>query len=191
MLGYLNGEIAEINENNIILDVNGVGYELNISSSALSRCEIGKKMKFYTYIQINDNEIFMYGFYSKEEKEIFLKLITISGIGPKLAISILSGIEVDQLVYVIASEDAKQLATIKGVGKKTAERIILELKGKVEVGDFSGIDSASTAINDSILALTTLGFSRADAVRAVTKASEKYKDAESMIQYALKIINKV
>lgn len=191
MLGYIIGEVAEINQSTVILDNNGIGYELNVSVSALSRCEIGKKIKLYTYIQINESEVFMYGFYSKEEKEMFLKLITISGIGPKLAISILSGIEVDKLVYVIASEDSKQLSSIKGVGKKTAERIILELKGKIEVGDFTSADNNSTAINDAILALTTLGFSRADAVKTVTKASEKYKSTEDIIQYSLKIINRI
>lgn len=191
MFGYLKGEVTEVMENSLILECNGVGYELFVSTTTLAKYIVGSSVKLYTYLQINDSEVFMYGFYSRDEKNMFLKLITISGIGPKLAISILSGIELEQLVYVIASEDVKQLSTIKGVGKKTAERIVLELKGKVEIGDFKGADKFSSAINDAILALTSLGFTRADAVKAVSKASEKYKTTEEIIQYSLKIVNRI
>lgn len=193
MLSYINGEVTEIFENGIVVEAGDIGYEIFTSSYTLARLGVvGKRVRVYTYLQTTEDGLFLYGFYSKEEKNMFLKLITISGVGPKLACQVLSGIELEQLVLAIASEDAKLLSTIKGVGKKTAERIILELKGKVEMTEFASIGSAtmSAETSDAILALTSLGFTRADSVRAVTKASETFTKTEDIIQAALKMMNR-
>lgn len=192
MFSYIKGVVTEVREANLVLENNGIGYDFAVSSSTLSRLgSVGKEVTIHTYLQVNDDGLFLYGFYSREEKAMFLKLITISGVGPKLAIAVLSGIELDKLGMAIVAEDAKALSSIKGVGKKTAERIILELKEKVEITEFSkSADTNSAEVSDAILALVSLGFNRADAVKAVTKASEKYTKTEDIIQFALKSMNR-
>ncbi len=193
MLSYINGQVTDIFENGLTIECGDIGYEVFTSSYTLAKLGVvGKTARLYTYLQVAEDGLFLYGFYSKEEKNMFLKLIGISGVGPKLACQVLSGIELEQLILAIASEDAKTLSTIKGVGKKTAERIILELKGKVEMAEFASVGSSSISaeVSDAILALTSLGFTRADAVKAVTKASETFTKTEDIIQAALKMMNR-
>ena len=150
------------------------------------------KIKLYTYTHIKEDAFSLFGFMSLNEKSMFVKLIDINGVGPKMALGILSGISAPALVVAVANNDVKSLSSIKGVGKKTAERIILELKEKV--GNIEGDllvntqikISSSKEINDAIEALVALGIRKNDAIKAVQKASETAKDTNAIITLALR-----
>ena len=132
MISFLIGEIEEKREGALVLNVNGVGYELSISNNTLSSLPgVGEVTKISTYMAVREDGVFLFGFSSSEEKELFLKLTTVSGIGPKMAISILSGLTISNLITAIIGGDVRLLSNIKGLGKKTAERICLELKDLV------------------------------------------------------------
>ena len=131
MIAYLKGKILERNENLIILEVNNVGYEINISLNTYLSLSNKNECELYTYLQVKEDGISLFGFSTKGEKELFTNLITVNGVGPKMAITILSGASIADIITSIVSEDSKMLSKFKGVGKKTAERIILELKEKL------------------------------------------------------------
>ena len=150
MIGYIKGEVIEINGNTLLLESNSIGYQLTISNSTIVRInQSGPFVKIYTYMNVRDDGILLYGFYTKEEKDMFLKLITISGVGPKAAISILSGIEIGQLAVCILSSDVKSLSKVKGIGKKTAERIILELKESINAETATLLNSEEITVKET------------------------------------------
>lgn len=194
MYAFISGIIDNIDPNGIvIIDNGGIGYNINVSLNTLSNLPAkGEKTKLYTYTHIKEDAFSLFGFLSLSEKNMFIKLIDINGVGPKMALGILSGITTPALVAAVANNDVKSLSSIKGVGKKTAERIILELKEKVSVtdSDFSaGVPiniSSSKEINDAIEALVALGINKNDAIRAVQKASETAKDTNAIITLALR-----
>ena len=132
MIGYLKGKVLSCAEGTVLLEVNGVGYELSCSGAAFAKLASGGQGEAYTYLQVRDDGISLFGFVSPEEKNMFLKLISVSGVGPRMGIAILSGMNLGELAVAIASSDVKGLCAVKGLGKKTAERIILELREKVE-----------------------------------------------------------
>ena len=202
MIGYLKGTLISVQNGKVLLEVGGVGYEISISNNTVVKLPaIEKQATIYTYLYVREDEMSLFGFYSLEEKAMFMKLISISGIGPKAAMSILSGMELRALAIAIITEDKKSIAKIKGVGKKTAERIILELKEKVtaEEGDvetssdskkpvMSGVE-LDNDMQDAIMALRTLGIQQAAAVRAVTSARAISKTTEELIMNSLKALN--
>lgn len=196
MIGTLNGTLEEIDENVITINCNGVGYELFVSQTTLANLgEIGSNVKVWTYLNLDmrDGEISLFGFSSRAEKKMFLNLTSVSGIGPKTAVSILGTISVYDLASAIASGNANIIARVKGLGKKSAERIILELREKMEnSSEFHKASSQQTLdANDSeqeyaINVLLSLGLNRFDAtkrVREVTNAGDK---AEDIIQKVLR-----
>lgn len=195
MYAFISGIIDYIDPNGIVvIDNNGIGYNVNVSLNTLSALPSkGEKTKLYTYTHIKEDAFSLYGFTSLSEKNMFIKLIDISGVGPKMALGILSGITGAALAVAVANNDVKSLSSIKGVGKKTAERIILELKEKVDItaSDFAGSNtsiniSSSKEINDAIEALVALGITKNDAIKAVQKASETAKDTNAIITLALR-----
>lgn len=202
MIGYLKGTLISVQNGKVLLEVGGVGYEISISNNTVVKLPaIEKQATIYTYLYVREDEMSLFGFYSLEEKAMFMKLISISGIGPKAAMCILSGMELRALAIAIITEDKKSIAKIKGVGKKTAERIILELKEKVtaEEGDvetssdskkpvMSGVE-LDNDMQDAIMALRTLGIQQAAAVRAVTSARAISKTTEELIMNSLKALN--
>ncbi|MBR6751616.1 MAG: Holliday junction branch migration protein RuvA [Clostridia bacterium] len=202
MIGYLKGTLISVQNGKVLLDVGGVGYEISISNNTVVKLPaVDNQATIYTYLYVREDEMSLFGFYSLEEKAMFMKLISISGIGPKAAMSILSGMELRALAIAIITEDKKSIAKIKGVGKKTAERIILELKEKVtaEEGDVETTSSSKkpfmsgveidTDMEDAIMALRTLGIQQASAVRAVTSARAISKTTEELIMNSLKALN--
>ncbi len=196
MIGFLRGLVDDIIEELLILDVNGVGYEMQISIPTANTLIIGEESKVFTYLAVREDGISMFGFRSLEEKGMFLKLISISGIGPKAAMSILSGIDLNQLAMSIYNEDARTLSKIKGIGKKTAERIILELKESILPMEATGpskstqkIDTTNVDIDDAIIALRGLGISNTDATRAVNEAAKTAKSIEDLIRISLQLLN--
>lgn len=186
MIAYLRGKVLTTTEETVILDVNGVGYEAYCSGGAFRRITVGAVAELYTYLQVKEDGVTLFGFESVKEKELFLKLITVSGVGPKLGIAVLATLSADEFAQVIATADVKRLSTVKGLGKKTAEKIVLELHGKIsaaEIMSASG-DMISTAAaeqpnklsamdEEAVTALMGLGFTRAESVQAVKKAHEK------------------
>lgn len=195
----ITGKVIFYEEGKIVLENNGIAYELGVSANTLSAfAKRGETVTAYTYLKVAEDEMSLYGFYGKEEKAMFINLIGVSGVGPKTALQILSGIDLQRLAIAIVNSDAKTLAKVKGLGKKTAERIILELKEKIaEVGisdeneSFFGLLDGETASKDdvsgdAVLALVSLGISKTEAVKAVATARTKTDKLEDIITLALR-----
>lgn len=199
MYSYISGQLASVSGNIVTLDVGGIGYEISVSVNTLKALpKIGERVKLHTYLFVREDEMSLYGFFSREEKLMFLKLITISGIGPKASIGILSGMEPSVLAVSIVTGDIKAIAKIKGVGKKTAERIVLELKEKLtdtetdyitgEVATVTtGLDELSS---DAINALKALGVGQSEAVSLVSAVRKDATNLEDLIIKALRRMDK-
>lgn len=200
MYAYVNGIVVDVTEDNCILDVNDIGYNVRISPSTASRLPaVGEKTRLYTYTCVREDAFLLYGFLSKNELELFKQLITVNGIGPKGGLSILSVMDADSLRFAIMSQDAKSIAKAPGIGAKTAERIILDLKDKISIDDTliqREVDSykpASTAMNahalETIEALVALGYAKTDATKAVNNVPNKdVLDSGALLKAALKYI---
>ncbi len=193
MISFLKGVIEEKHENLLILDVGGVGYELAVSSNTLSTLPMqGTSIKILTYMAVREDDVSLYGFSSQEEKDLFNKLITVSGIGPKLAISILSGLSLADLVLAIIKEDLKLLSKIKGLGKKTAERLCLELKDKLSVLDGGSQNTSfepeydEDAVQLATDTLISLGINKNEAYMLARSYASKEATAEEIISKALR-----
>ncbi len=197
MIAFLVGTIEYKSENSLILDVNGVGYELAISNNTLLTLpNVGETIKILTYMQVSENTgVTLYGFGSEEEKSLFLKLITVSGIGPKIAIGILSGMKLSDLIVSIINEDSNSLSKIKGLGKKGAERICLELKDKISTTSLNLDEIASvmaggeyneSALNDAVETLISLGINKNEAYRLARSKADANITAEEIILKVLR-----
>lgn len=194
MFYYLKGNISYKGENFVAIDVNGAGYKVFTSADALSNCKIGEETTFFTHVYIREDTFDIYGFPSNEELGLFEILISISGVGPKAGLSVLSALKPSEIITAVVTNDAKAITKAQGVGSKLAQRIILELKGKISDADIlSGLkgenaytdfpvgDNFSEAIN----ALISLGYSSVEARRAVA-AVKNTSSVEDMIKEALK-----
>jgi len=179
VITYLDGIVTHKEPTRVWLDLNGVGYELLIPLSTYERLpRLKERVKLLTHFHVREDAQTLYGFYSSDEKELFLKLIAISGIGPKMAITILSGASPAQFKSRIVAGDVKALTLIPGIGQKTAQRIIVELREKFSGADEplpDGFDALfSGSISDEALkALLSLGYRRAEALNALKKASQE------------------
>ncbi len=188
MIAYLRGRVLTTTAETMILDVNGVGYEVYCSGGAFAKVGNGDIAELYTYLQAKEDGMTLFGFASPKEKELFLKLISVSGVGPKMGIAVLSALSGDDFAAAVATADVKRLSAVKGLGKKTAEKIILELHGKISAAEVisaggGGLNAGaaaeggengrlSAADEDAVAALTGLGFTRSESVRAVKRAHE-------------------
>lgn len=177
MIAYVKGKVIDEFDGGIVLENNGIGFEILCSASAAARLSRDKEGGVYTYFKTSDDGITLFGFDTKAEKNMFIKLISVSGVGPKLGISVLSGMSLGDLATAIATSDVKSLSRIKGLGKKTAERIILELREKVSensVGDIIGGSAVGVSLSseeeDAVIALMGLGFSSQESREAVKQA---------------------
>ena len=198
MIGYISGNLITANSNGVIvLETGGIGYEITCSAQAYEVIVNQGKGSLFTYLNVRDYGFYLYGFISIEEKSMFLKLISVSGVGPKMGISILSSMPLNELAFIIASQDVKSLSKVKGLGKKTAERIILELRENISQLDLpEGSKKPSTKTktepsleDDAVIALMSLGFLRAESEKAVAVARERGADTiESIITVALQTI---
>ncbi len=195
MYSYIKGKITESGENYIVVENNGIGYELSVSVNAV--CELSKQsgdVKVYCYLSVREDGVSLFGFSSEREKSMFLQLIGVSGVGPKLALTALSGMTTEQFAAAIVRSDVKALSKIKGVGKKTAERIVLELRDKVSkdyeaVGETDVVTSAAKsegANEDAVLALMTLGYTKQEAEAAVLRVQKDGMPLEQLVYAALK-----
>ena len=193
MISFLVGIVEEKEENRIILNVNGVGFELCVSSNTLSSLPMpNESAKVYTYMSVREDDISLYGFSTIEERDLFNKLITVSGIGPKMAISILSGLSLSDLIIAITKEDSKLLSKIKGLGKKTAERLCLELKDKLDtfVGEVKeqtyALDYDEDAVSMATDTLVSLGISKNEAYMLARANASNNATAEEIISKSLR-----
>ncbi len=198
MYSYIIGIVTHKEEGKIALENNGIGYEINVSNSTIEAIssEAGA-IKIFTYLVVREDEMSLYGFISLEEKNMFLKLISVGGIGPKMAIGILSEISLSGLMNAIASEDLRTLCRVKGLGKKTAERLILELKDKVNPMEalVMGVDAPADFIDDKVIeeaveTLTGLGLSKNDAGKLVKEVATKDMSLEDIIRNVLRSISR-
>ena len=135
MISYLKGRILTTTSETAIIEVNGVGYEAYLSGGAFKKINVGEVAELYTHLQVKEDVITLFGFATPQEKELFLKLITVSGVGPKMGISILASLSADEFAQAVATADVKRLSAVKGLGKKTAEKIVLELHGKISAAE--------------------------------------------------------
>ena len=177
MIGYIKGRVISNNDNVILLENGGIGYEITCSVSAFSKMMQEREGGIFTYLQVKEDGLSLYGFASLEEKKMFLKLISVSGVGAKMGITILSGMSLNDLALAIATSDVKSLSKIKGLGKKSAERIIVELRESMsavsEKSDDCPLLSSASVSSDgenAVMALMSLGYTRAVAVKAVNAA---------------------
>lgn len=193
MIGFIKGNLLNAENNVVILENNGIGYEIICSNTAYDRLVANKGGEVYTYLAVREDGVYLYGFDNIKEKNMFLKLITVSGVGPKMAITVLSGMSLNDLAVKIATSDVKGLSTIKGLGKKTAERIILELREKITADGKDEIKEDKKEepnINeDAVIALMSLGLSRSESVSLVKSASsEGLTSIQDIVTYSLKNI---
>ncbi len=200
MYAYIKGEIVDITDDNLVLECNNIGYNIRIPLSVAQRLPgIGADVKIYTYTSVREDAFNLFGFLSKDDLEIYKKLIAVNGIGPKGALSILSAMSADDLRFAILSGDAAAIAKAQGIGKKSAERIILELRDKVSMMSKSDLDSedltTGTSVdtgtkNEALEALVSLGYTPSDALRAVRQIEiTEDMDAGTVLKQALKIIS--
>lgn len=196
MYNYLCGEIADTIGNNVIMDINGIGYEIAVSSFTLAECKVGERQKLYTYMQVKEDGVALFGFATTEEKNMFLRLVSVSGVGCKVALAVLSGLDSNSLAIAIFNGDTKVLTKIKGLGKKTAERLVLELKEKVVVDAneinlpiVNNLDVPLTKeVQNAVAVLVSLGKSQADAEKLVEAASKLgASTTEELINMAFRI----
>ena len=200
MYAYIKGQIVDISEDNLVLECNNIGYNIRIPLSVAQRLPgIGASVKIYTYTSVREDAFQLFGFLSKDDLEIYRKLIAVNGIGPKGALSILSAMSADDLRFAILSGDAKAISKAPGIGNKTAERIILELRDKVHLMredvldspvSAADVQSGSEALNEALEAMTALGYSPSEALKALRQITvTDDMDSGAVLKQALKIIS--
>ncbi len=198
MFSYIKGELAEINIDHIVIDVNGIGYQIFIPTNTLNYLpSIGESVKIHTYLYIREDAMILYGFLTKDDLEMFKLLITVSGIGPKGGLGILSTLSSDDLRFAVLSGDSKAISKAPGIGAKTAQRVILDLKDKISLEEafeqklennknISQSENNSVK-NDAVLALTSLGYSSTESLKAVSKVEiTEDMDVEAVLKASLK-----
>lgn len=194
MIAFLNGKLQEKNELGVIIDVSGVGYELLLSSNSLPKVpKVGEDVGLHVYLHVREDTMKLFGFYTLEEKELFTHLISVNGVGPKVALSILSTFSAPRLKQAIATEDIDLITTVPGIGKKNAQRLIIELKTKLDLPEMDEIlgvkdEKTMSVYKDAREALLNLGYSTTEASRALEGFASDGEEltTEEMVKYALK-----
>tara|TARA_R110000868_G_scaffold144960_4_gene364549 strand:- start:71403 stop:71999 length:597 start_codon:yes stop_codon:yes gene_type:complete len=198
MIGRLTGTLVAKQPPQLLLDVQGVGYEVDAPMSTFYRLPaVGEQVCLYTHLVVREDAQLLYGFYDEQERRLFRTLIKVNGVGPKLAITILSGIEPNAFARCISDNDTASLVRLPGVGKKTAERLIVEMRDRLADWNetMTAIDvqsltshAVSNAINDAVSALVSLGYKPNDANKAIAKIKGDDLSSEDLIKQALKTI---
>lgn len=202
MIGFVKGNLEEIYEDKVVVDVNGLGINVFVSSKTLMNLPPrGEYVKLYTYTVVREDAFLLYGFMTRDELELFKKLITVNGIGPKGGLSLLSYLSADELIFAILSSDIKIISQASGIGKKTAERLVLDLKDKLSFkGNDISLQSASSVIEEkkitgnanqteAAMALIALGYSSAESYKAVNSVNcDENTEVEDILKEALKLM---
>lgn len=200
MIGFVNGEIEEMYEDRVLIDCGFMGYNIFVCGNVLESCSIGQEIKLYTYLNVREDAMNLFGFLSKDELKVFKLLITVNGIGPKGALAILTIMSPNDLRYAIMTEDSKLISKAPGVGAKTAQKVILELKDKLDMdGVISSIDDDiiernnndvhNEIIEEAIEALVSLGYTQKE-IKKIIKSCDitECKTTEDVIKLVLKNI---
>ncbi|ODU54554.1 MAG: Holliday junction DNA helicase RuvA [Clostridium sp. SCN 57-10] len=197
MFYFIKGTVAQVEPSLVVLDANGVGYGVRTSMTSASQVKTGDKATFYTYLYVREDIFDLYGFASREELQCFQQLIAISGVGPKAACAILSAVTPGKLALAVIADDEKALCAAPGIGKKLAQRILLELKdkmakGQLEAASFAGADApavsmgANPAYDDAVAALAVLGYPRSQIVTALSGVDTSAMQTDDIVRAALK-----
>ncbi len=196
MYAFIRGKVDSKTPESVVLDAGGVGYEIFAGTRTLSGLPaVGEVARLYTYLYVREDAQLLYGFANREEKAMFLKLLGVTGVGPKLAMSILSGLTVAELAVALATSDARAISRINGVGKKTAERLILELRETIgaqeltAAGAPTAVAMGGSATQEAIQGLMALGYSSVEATKAVSAAGD-VGGVEEIILRALKALDR-
>ena len=199
MFAHIDGIVAEKNTDSIVIDCHGVGYLLNVSGATLSAAPaVGERMKLYTILNVREDAMELYGFHSREEKRMYERLKGVNGVGSRTALQILSSLSVRDLSIALVTGDANALTRVPGIGKKTAQRLVLELKDKIDdeqlVGSAAAVAPVVSAKTrgpeaEAIEALLALGYTSAEAAKAVSRVSGQTTDVNQLIFLALKGAN--
>ncbi|RZT02026.1 Holliday junction branch migration protein RuvA [Cuneatibacter caecimuris] len=196
MIGYIKGELTEVLQDSVLIENQGTGWQIYVPGALFqSLPPIGSKIKLYTYLQVKEDGVSLFGFYTRDDLEIFKMLISVSGIGPKGALGVLSVMTPDDLRFAVLSDDAKAISKAPGIGHKTAQKVILELKDKLKLEDAfekklshqTAAAASTDAVQEAVLALTALGYANSEALRAVRQVDGGAEmDVESLLKAALK-----
>lgn len=200
MIKYIKGILQYVDLEQVIIEVNGIGYGINVPTSVIDSIgKYGSEVKLHTYMNVKEDDVSLYGFLTKDDLDIFKKIISVSGVGPKGALGILSTLSSDDLRFAVLSDDAKAIAKAPGIGAKTASKIILELKDKITLEDAfetksknvqtSTVSKANPEVQDAIEALTALGFSSSDVLKVIRQIDDNDNmSAQDIIKNALKML---
>lgn len=200
MIAFVRGTAVDMTENSVIVEAGGIGYEIYMTGTDLSQIHMGEEVKIHTYFNVREDAMQLYGFRSKDDLQMFKLLLGVNGVGPKAAVGVLAGITADELRFAILSDDVKTLSKTPGIGKKTAQKLILELKDKMKLEDafelklaheqekaVAGLGEISDGRQEAVEALVALGYSSTDALRAVRKVTDVAPDdVEGLLKAALK-----
>ena len=200
MIAFVRGTAVDMTENSVIVEAGGIGYEIYMTGTDLSQIHMGEEVKIHTYFNVREDAMQLYGFRSKDDLQMFKLLLGVNGVGPKAAVGVLAGITADELRFAILSDDVKSLSKAPGIGKKTAQKLILELKDKMKLEDafelklaheqekaVAGLGEISDGRQEAVEALVALGYSSTDALRAVRKVTDVAPDdVEGLLKAALK-----
>lgn len=200
MIAFVRGTAVDMTENSVIVEAGEIGYEIYMTGTDLSQIHMGEEVKIHTYFNVREDAMQLYGFRSKDDLQMFKLLLGVNGVGPKAAVGVLAGITADELRFAILSDDVKTLSKAPGIGKKTAQKLILELKDKMKLEDAfelklaheqekaaAGLGEVSDGRQEAVEALVALGYSSTDALRAVRKVTDVAPDdVEGLLKAALK-----
>ena len=192
MFAHIEGTVAEKNADSIVLDVHGVGFLLTVSGATLAAAPAaGERMKLYTVLNVREDAMELFGFYSREEKRMYERLRGVSGVGSRMAMQVLSGMSLRDLSVALAAGDVHALTRIPGIGRKTAQRLVLELRDKIDETQLTGASVSPIAASsgpeaEAVSALIALGFTASEAAKAVGQVAGQTDDANQMIFLALK-----
>ena len=200
MIAFVHGTAVDVTENSVIVEAGGIGYDIYMTGTDLSNIHMGEEVKIHTYFNVREDAMKLYGFRSKDDLQMFKLLLGVNGVGPKAAVGVLAGITADELRFAILSDDVKTLSKAPGIGKKTAQKLILELKDKMKLEDAfelklaheqenaaAGMGDISDGRQEAVEALVALGYSSTDALRAVRKVTDVAPDdVEGLLKAALK-----
>jgi Holliday junction DNA helicase RuvA len=195
MYAHFDGILAEKNADSVVIDCGGVGYQLQVSSAALNAApQVGARFKCFAHLSVREDALELFGFYSREEKAMFLRLNSVTGIGPRTALAILSALSVRELTIALLTGDAASLARAPGIGKKTAQRLILELRDKIDgEAELTGQTVAPIPrggpMAEAIEALMALGYASSEAAQAVARVASQTDRTDELIRLALKGMN--
>ena len=189
MIGSLHGKLQARTDDTLIVNVGGVGFRVRVSNNtAAGLGAIGSEVQLFTHLRVREDELSLYGFATEEELHLFETLMTVSGVGPKVALNVLASAPIGTLKIALAEGNVDALTAVPGIGKKTAQRLVLELKGKIDVSGLGEVSEISPVDKDVMDALINLGYSAAEATRAARAVPASAKSLEDRIRIALQYL---